>query len=282
METLPVLARPTPSAYERRAMHEIALWKAPSDTWFTRTARYVNGTLRRASDLVHHLPGVEWVVENVFSGLLELTNEIAQDSVRREAILAEYQAAGDDLADLSDVFRLDLERVDARLKGLDTKYRTLAAVEGAATGYAGAAGLVPDLVALVALSLRATGEYAAYCGFDLADPRERLFALQLLHRATDPADAPAKGAALVPVMRTAHALARRQTSQVVEQVALGRALRNALRALGLRLTRAKLAQAVPLTGAVIGGTFNAYYLSKVCDTAYFLYRERFLAQKYGG
>ena len=31
----------------------------------------------------------------------------------------------------------------------------------------------------------------------------------------------------------------------------------------------------------IGGGFNAYYTAKVCDAAYFLYRERFLARKYG-
>jgi hypothetical protein len=68
---------------------------------------------------------------------------------------------------------------------------------------------------------------------------------------------------------------------VVEQLALGRAFRNALRALGVRLTQAKLAQALPITGAVVGGSFNAYYSSKVCDTAHFLYRERFLHHKYG-
>lgn len=281
METLPIPVRPTPSAYERLAMREIALWKEPSTTWFTKTARRVNGTLRSLSDLVHQVPGVDWVVDNVFSGLLNLTNELVQDSVWREAILKEYRAAGHPIETHTDIHRLDLAQVDARLKGLDTKYRAMAAAEGAATGYAGAAGLVPDIVALVALSLRAAGEYAAYCGFDIADPRERLYALQLLNFATDPADAPAKGAALVPVMRTANAIARRQTSQVVEQLALGRALRNALRALGVRLTQAKLAQAVPVTGAVIGGSFNAYYSSKVCDTAYFLYRERFLMQKYG-
>jgi len=32
---------------------------------------------------------------------------------------------------------------------------------------------------------------------------------------------------------------------------------------------------------VVGGGFNSYFTSKVCDAAYFLYRERFLAEKYG-
>lgn len=38
---------------------------------------------------------------------------------------------------------------------------------------------------------------------------------------------------------------------------------------------------LPYTGAAVGGGFNAYFTSKVCDAAYYLYRERFLALKYG-
>lgn len=34
-------------------------------------------------------------------------------------------------------------------------------------------------------------------------------------------------------------------------------------------------------GAAVGGGFNAYYTARVCDAAYYLYRERFLAEKYG-
>jgi hypothetical protein len=49
----------------------------------------------------------------------------------------------------------------------------------------------------------------------------------------------------------------------------------------MRLTKAKLAEVIPGAGAVIGGGFNAYFTAKVCDAAYFLYRERFLAEKYG-
>ena len=60
------------------------------------------------------------------------------------------------------------------------------------------------------------------------------------------------------------------------------AIERAARALGMKLTGAKLAQIIPVTGAIIGGGFNAYYTSKVCRVAHFLYRERFLIQKYGG
>jgi len=32
---------------------------------------------------------------------------------------------------------------------------------------------------------------------------------------------------------------------------------------------------------VVGGGLNAYYLNKVCDAAYLLYRKKFLAENYG-
>ncbi|KXV74879.1 hypothetical protein AD951_00320 [Acetobacter malorum] len=51
------------------------------------------------------------------------------------------------------------------------------------------------------------------------------------------------------------------------------------KSLGIRLTKAKLAQVVPMIGSVAGAGFNAYYVSKVCETAHHLYRERFIIEK---
>ena len=47
------------------------------------------------------------------------------------------------------------------------------------------------------------------------------------------------------------------------------------------MTKGKLAQAIPIAGALVGGGFNAYFISNVCQAAYYLYRERFLAEKNG-
>ncbi len=277
METLPVPRAPTPSDYERRALREIQRWKQPPLGWFGRTVDRVNRSLRDVTDLIRKVPGVDWTIENVVSGLLRVTNEIVQDSVWREAIYQEYRAAGHAVEALEDLRRLDLEHVDAALKGLDTKYRALAATQGAAAGVAGAAGILPDVVGLVALTLRAAGEYATYCGYDIAQPSERLFALQLLNAASQRADDGPETTALVLASDASHGVARYHTIQTVESLTLSRAIR----ALGIRLTRAKLANLVPMAGAFISGGFNAYYTGKVCDAAFYLYRERRLIEKYG-
>jgi hypothetical protein len=230
--------------------------------------------------MIRQIPGVDWTIDNVVAGLLNLTNEITQDWIWTEGVFREYREAGHAVSGPEDVRRLDLEEVDNRIGSLKNKYRALATAEGAATGYAGAAGIVPDIIALVGLNLRAAGEYATYCGFDISDERERVFALKILDEMARP-HTKAERLAATPAVMVSRRLASRQSMDVLEQVAASRAIQNLTRALGINLSKAKLAQLAPVSGALIGGTFNGYYTGQVCDTAFFTYRERFLVAKYG-
>ena len=280
METLPVPVSRTPSAYERQALREIQQWKTPKVGWLGKTVDRFNQGLRGVTDLVRKVPGVDWTIENVVSGLLRLTNEIMQDTVWRTAIYEEYRTAGHTVEGPDDIRGLDLEIIDSVVAGLDTKYRAVTTAQGAAAGFAGLPGILPDVLGLVALNLRAAGEYATYCGYDVMEPTERLYALQILHVVSLPPDAK-REAALVPVSHVSHSIARHQTVQTVEQAAVSGSIRGIAKALGTRLTKVKLAQLLPMTGAFVGGGFNGYYTTRVCDTAYHLYRERLLVDKYG-
>lgn len=60
-----------------------------------------------------------------------------------------------------------------------------------------------------------------------------------------------------------------------------RGVQQVAKALGIRLTKAKLGQIIPAIGALVGGGFNAYFTSKTTQAAYYLYRERFLLARYG-
>ncbi len=271
---------PIPSEYEKQVIREIEAWRNPPETWYSAATRTVKSTWNDVTNLVRRVPGVEWTMDNVVSGLLDLTNEITQDSVWSDAVFKQFREAGHDVGGLADIHNLDLEHIDGVISGLDKKYTALAAAEGGATGLAGAAGIVPDLVALVSINLRAAGEYATYCGFDIAQPRERLYALELLDEVADSNDH-TKDVTLAPAVRTASKVARNQSTQVLEQMGVMNAIERVARALGIKLTSKKLAQVVPVTGAVVGAGFNAMYTAKVCKSAHFLYRERFLRRKYG-
>ena len=274
------MPRRQPSAYERTAFDDIQRWKNPKQAWLGRAVDRAQDAWGEVTDLVRKVPGVEWTIENVVKGLLQVANEITQDSVWTEAIFAEFADNGHAVMTHDHIRRLDLSDVDKRLDGLDKKYLTLAALEGAATGFAGAAGIVPDLVALVALNLRATGEYATYCGIDTRRPEERYFAMEILDYVSRSRNK-AQDLALTPVTTAAGRVAKRQSMQAIEQIGFNNAMERLAQSLGLRLTESKLAQAIPVTGAVIGGGYNAYYTDRVCKAAFHLYRERFLFEKYG-
>ena len=268
------------SAYEQNAISEIRDWKNPTETWFSSAKNKASVAWNGVTDLVHKIPGVDWTMENVVTGLLELTNEITQDSVWTEAVLKDFHSQGHKISSIQDLTRLDLEDIDNVLTGLDQKYIGLATVEGAATGVAGAAGIVPDLIALVSINLRAAGEYASYCSFDIRSAEERLFALQILDRVAQPSNN-AKNVTIAPAVRTASRVARQTGGQVLEQVGIGNAVEAVARRLGIALTEKKMAQMIPVTGAFLGGGINYLYTTNVCKTAHFLYRERFLETKYG-
>ena len=269
------------SEYEKSAVTSIHDWKNPQIGWFGKTMETINWPIEKAGDLITEVPGVDWVIEKAVGGLVGLLNDLAHWSVRPNAIYEEYRVAGfEHIKTPNDIFSLNLEDADRVNGWLGAKYKTLASVEGAAAGYVGLPGIPPDIVALITLNQRAIGEYATYYGFDISSQQERLFALNILGLASSPNDA-AKQVAMAQLVRIAQDVAKKKVWKDLERHSFVRIIQIIARSLGIRLTKAKLAQIVPVTGALVGGGFNAYYTSNVCDAAFYLYRERFLAEKYG-
>lgn len=242
--------------------------------------RVVNWPLNKAGDTVLNTPGISEAINKSIGGIVQVSNDIAQWTVRPEAIYKEFRVSGYDVNNAKSILNLDLENIDKTVGFLAAKYKGLAGVEGAAIGATGIVGLVLDIPVLVSLNLRAIGEYATYYGFDISLQSERLFAMNVLGLASSPKDA-AKQVAMSELVRIAKEVAAKKTWKSLEEHSFVRIIQHISRALGIRLTKAKLAQFVPAVGAVVGFGFNAYYTARVCEASYNLYRERFLAAKYG-
>ena len=268
------------SDYEKLAVEQIHAWKTPELTWFGQAMRVVNWPLSKAGDVVLNTPGIGEAINKSVGGIVRVTNDIAQWTVRPEAIFKEYRKSGYEVYDAKSLLMLDLEDIDRTVGYLDAKYKGIACVEGAATGATGIIGLVADIPLLVSWNLRAIGEYATYYGFDISLQSERLFAMNVLGLASSPKDA-AKQVAMSELVRIAKEVAAKRTWKSLEEHTFVRIIQHISRALGIRLTKAKLAQFVPAVGAVVGLGFNAYFTARVCEASYNLYRERFLAAKYG-
>lgn len=269
-----------PTDYELKVLNEIHEWKHPSKNVIRKISEVVNYPIDRGYELVNKIPGVEFAIEKSIGGIINLINEGAQWTVRDEAIYEVFRKKGHNINNEDDIFSLDLYDVDKVVGLLGAKYKVLAASEGAAAGVSGLLGIPVDIVALLGLNLRAIGEYATYYGFDIKVQHERLFALNILGLASNPSDA-SKQISMAQLIKIAQDVAKKKTWDQLNEHLYVKVIGNISNKLGQRLTKAKLAQIVPATGAIIGGGFNAYYTNKVCESAYYLYRERFLAQKYG-
>ncbi len=270
-----------PSDYEIQAMAQIRAWKHPELGFWGKAMQVINRPLDATGNVVLKTPGVGWVIERSVHGIVGVANDLAHLSVRPGAIHDEFRKAGHgEIKTRQDIRQLDLADLDRVIGWLGAKYKGLALVEGGAAGVAGLPGMVVDIPALVTLNLRAIGEYATYCGFDVSTQQERLFALNVLGLASSPSDA-SKTLALAQLIRIGQDVAKQKVWTELEKHAFVALLQRIAKALGIRLTKAKLAQSLPILGGVVGAGFNAYFTARVCDAAYFLYRERFLAAKYG-
>lgn len=268
------------SHYEESALREIHAWRNPSVSSVGRAVRKASDVIDDTTDLLREIPGVNWTLDTLVAGVLTKVNELSQDFVRIESVFSDLQSSGLAITRPGQAFDHDLERIDRHTKELDSKYRAMAAAEGASTGMIGAAGILPDILALTAINLRAVGEYASYYGFDVGTDEERLNTLNVLNVAAGGKDMH-KDYALKPIARASSSIAKQQVLESAGQAAMTGAIKRAVEKLGITLTKKKVAQLLPVAGAVVGGSFNLFYTSKVCTTAYHLYRHRFLAERHG-
>ena len=66
-------------------------WKNPTMTWWDNAMKVVGAPIDFASDVVMKVPGVEFVMEKAFGGILELLNDGAAITVRPKAIFEEFR-----------------------------------------------------------------------------------------------------------------------------------------------------------------------------------------------
>ena len=304
----------TMSHYDQRAWAEIEQWRAGR---LSSRARHlvpanvrgrVSRTAQGAKARLDSLPGAdefEAFFVKALGGLMDLGSRAAMASVRDSAIVEAYRKRGHDIGEIGDIGNLELREIDKVRPNLQLAYTATATMEGAAAGFvisggeivaaggailgAGAGGapgigtvvgvMAADAAAVLVGANRAVAHIAAYYGYNLDHPDERLFALAVLSMGT--AAETGKAAAYVELNKLVQALARRATWEQLRQNMVTRVVEKVFTRLGFRITQRKLGQAVPFLGTFIGAGMNARLLSSVTDDAEHIYRERFIRERYG-
>ena len=212
------------------------------------------------------------------------------------------------MTSLRDIRSLPLDQVLAVKPRLSLAYSGTAAAEGAVSGVFASGGslaavlgmgvasapgvgvtasaMAVDVTTFLAAATRLVAHTAAYYGYDSEDPSERLFSTMVLSQAIDPAGSGRdfvveKQATMLAFNQVMRDLARKGSLESLGGSAIVSAMKSLFSAMGVRLASRKLAQIVPVAGIVVSAGLNAALMRTIGDTADHLYRERFLAERYG-
>ncbi|MGB3334026.1 MAG: EcsC family protein [Mycobacterium sp.] len=302
--------RPDMSPYERKQWDALldAATGAESPGWFEGLSQ---GIADRAKDVVSQVrSGVEQVpgataamgkVDQLTTKALETLHTVLVErglnSVKPANVFAMFADEGISVQSYAQVKNLDLKHCDSSVPRRKERYVVLAVAEGAASSLAvtgsavssavtggttlpvAASAVVADVTAVLVGMGRIVALVAAHYGYDVREPDEQAFASGVIAYSTA-GNSAEKAAALASLSRLTqqmmrqaswHQLQPQQADNVISQVSL---------ALGFRLAKRKLAQAVPILGAVVNGGLNARIAQQTFERSQQAYRLRFLTEKY--
>lgn len=309
------------SDYELMALREIEDYKAQlashkaasvvPESWRT----WASDRGEQAAQKISGVPGFAKAAHVARSGYLAAASGLGKGlgnvtklTLSESRLVAAYRKKGFDVSTLADIRRLDLQDVEksVRPRYMDVLYASGAAVEGMGAGVfisggelvvtvgsiadAGATAapgigfvattLAVDAATVMAICTRAVGHVAMYYGYDPNEPAESVFMLSVLNLGSA-VTATGKYAAYAELSRLTQSLARGATWTTLQRSALPVVLQRFARVFGVRLTKRKLGQMVPVVGIAVGGGVNYLLVDSVTTAAYWVYRERFLNEKQG-
>lgn len=140
--------------------------------------------------------------------------------------------------------------------------------------------IVVDVTAVMVGMGRIVALVAAHYGYDVREPEEQVFASGVLSYSSA-GSAAEKAASLAALSRLTQDMMRRATWRQLQRHQMVNVIHKVVTSLGFNLTKKKLAQVVPVAGAVINGGLNARLAQNTFNRAQAAYRLRFLAEKYG-
>jgi hypothetical protein len=220
---------------------------------------------------------VSVAIYNVLCGLSSATQLISNE----EKVHHKFEAA---CRKCGDTFKAG----DAVARHCWSRNVAYAAGEGGATGALGLAGLAADVPALFTISLRVIRQVGTCYGYNMRSGEEQEYVMHILRTGSTP-NLKTKMECLVALkqmeqvllkvswLKMGEALAQKEISRL----SLLAAMRQFAQRLGVQLTKRKALQIVPVIGALIGASFNAWFVHDVGRAAYMGYRRRRIAELEG-
>jgi hypothetical protein len=178
-----------------------------------------------------------------------------------------------------------LETCDALAHSVERWALGLAAGEGALTGAAGAWGLAVDIPAAITLAYRTIYKTGVCYGYHPAEVHEDIVHGVLAASGANTMQEKVAALACLSAIRSAlHQQSWTMLANKAAEHAFSRegaiiAVRGLARQLGINLTKRKALQAIPVIGAAVGASVNAWYMRDVTTAARRSFQARWLAEQ---
>lgn len=262
------------NAYENKQVKELAAWKAEEPGVVAKSFGFV-------------LEPLAWLVRKVvpeaaIRGVLSLSNTSAKWMTDTKDVIRD---GGVD--SVSDLRSKDLELSDRLANEVHNWAIGLAAVEGVGTGIFGVFGMAVDIPALITLALRTIHKIGVCYGFEATSEADEKFVLGIL-AASSSNTIEEKTAAIATLRVIEVILVKQSWKKITEKAAASQVSKEAAiltvkalaKQLGINITKRKALASIPVIGAAIGGSVNAWYVKEVGWAARRLYQERWLLENH--
>lgn len=267
---------------ERAIWDEITRWEVDPLTSAAAMEEHVSAAKEKVAAAIPD--SILKPITDALEGALLAAQDVANGLVRSGALLEEVREhklvkqQGLHIEELEDLRQVPLAVLDGISKTTMQGGKVLAGGKGILIGLTGIIGMVVDLPALVTLNLRFISQIAATYGFDVTDSEEeRMFALNVLGASTS--SQAAKTAFLKNLNEIAVAVGKRKAWKHLNSKFVVQLIQKLAKSLGVRLTKKKLGQLIPIVGSVVAGGSNYKFTHDNLVAARMLYRKRWLIER---
>lgn len=228
------------------------------------------------------LKPVEWLVstvipEKAIRGLLDGANYVAEKVADEGDILRDGQVSS-----IEGMRNGSLERCDELANSVHNWAIGLATVEGGGTGAFGLFGMAADIPLVITLALRTIHKTGLCYGYRLDDEQGKQIVLGIL-AASGANTVQEKASAMLALQQikillksmTWKAMKRAAENQASKEFAI-LAIKTLAKQIGVNMTKRKALQAIPVVGAIVGASVNAWFIKEVGWAARREFQERWL------
>lgn len=280
----------SPTSYEKEVRLEIEQWKNEKEGLMSNALNTVSAPISWAFNKV--IPdNLNEPLEKAVISSFGVLNNAARWTYSDAQIVKSANALGMSISHYTELGEYDLKKLDQLARQCFLENRLAAALEGAGCGLGGLTMIAADIPLLFTISFRAVQQIGSSYGFQMDDPDMMLIVMNIFN-AGAAGSSTAKAAAIADMHIAAEAFKRggkiwtyHKISNMTSTGVIAKLLKDRAKYLpkeiAKQITKRKLGQAIPIVGAAVGGGFNYWFLHSTTKTAYMIFRDMYLTDKYG-